>query len=288
MMLNPVLRREARTSLRNWKFFGAITLYVAIVAFGAGFYVYSNMFQSYYYGFDPQSVIGLYGILCAMQMGLIMIATPALTAGSISGERERQTLDLLLVTKMSSYSIIFGKLLSSMGIILLMTISILPIFAIVFYFGGVSLIPLLGMMGFMLLTACAVAAVSVFLSCVFKKTMLSMVLVYLIMGFLCFGTLLAVVMYHSIYWSMYQQEPRILVGVLLLAGNPGVGFFSIIDGQIGTDFVRNVMNVYPTMNGLLRWIVSHYWAVNALVDVAAIVIFTSLAAHFINPVRGKK
>lgn len=288
MMLNPILRREARTTLRSWKFFGTISLYVGIMALGAGLFIYGNMFRSYYYGFDPQAVIELYTVLCAIQMGFIMMAAPALAAGSISGERERQTLDLLLVTKMSSYSIVIGKLLSSMGVIMLMTISTLPIFSIVFYFGGVSFFQLLGMMLFMLLTACAVASISVFFSCILKKTVISIMLVYLIIGFLCFGTLLAVGIHHSVYWNMYQKAPGILMPVLALAGNPGVSFFSIIDGQIGTSYIEVVMDVYPKMSSSLEWIINHYWVLNALLDVVAIVVFTSLAARFINPVRRKK
>ena len=33
-----------------------------------------------------------------LQFGMLVLVAPAMTAGSISGERERQTLDLLLVT----------------------------------------------------------------------------------------------------------------------------------------------------------------------------------------------
>lgn len=287
-MLNPVLRREMRTSLRNWRIFGGIALYVLLMGIGAGIFLYGTMFASYDFSFDPQSTVALYGILCAIQMAFVLLATPAQAAASISGERERQTLDLLLVTKMSQFSIVIGKLLSSLGIILLMIFATLPIFAIVFYFGGVSFFGLLGMMAYVLMTAVMAGCISVFMSCIFKRTMISIVLVYLLIGILCFGTLIAVALYYSVYWSMYQQEPGILFPLIALAGNPGVAFFSILDGQLGTGFVREVLRLQQSQSGLVTWVVEHYWAVNVIVQVAISGLFLALATYFVNPVRGRK
>ena len=160
--MNPVLRRETKTTLRNWKMFAVITVYTAVVAIGAILYIYGSMFNSYDYSFDPQSMVGMYTVLCAMQMALMLLAVPALTAGAISAERERQTLDLLLMTKMSSFSIVIGKLMSSMSMLLLLMVATLPVFSIAFYFGGVSLLALFGMMLYIVLTACMAAAVSIF------------------------------------------------------------------------------------------------------------------------------
>ncbi len=288
MMMNPVLRREMRTSLRNWRVFGAIVLYVLFVAIGAGIFLYVNMFESYDYGFDPQNMVYLYAVLCSMQMALVLITTPALAAGSISGERERQTLDLLLVTKMSQFSVVMGKLISSMGLIVLMVIATLPIFAVVFYFGGVTLPALLGMIAFILLTACMAGSISIFFSCIFKKTVLSIVMVYLVIGILCFGTLLAAALYYTSYWNLYQQDPSLLAPIIILAGNPGVGFFSIIDGQLGTDFVDMALSSYLSKSTWMSWVLRNYWIINAAIDVAIIGFFLALATHFVNPIKGKR
>ena len=86
-----------------------------MVSLGAAGFIYGTMFNSYDFSFDPANMGGMYVVLCAMQMGLMLLSAPAMTAGTISGERERQTLDLLLMTKMSSLSIVIGKLLSCYG-----------------------------------------------------------------------------------------------------------------------------------------------------------------------------
>ena len=126
-MMNPVLRREAVTSLRGWKNFAVLTFYLGVTALGAGMVIYTGMFDNWDFSFDPQIMMVLYVVLAAVQMALITLTVPALTAGSISGERERQTLDLLLVTKMSSFSIVMGKLLASLAFILLLIVGTLPV-----------------------------------------------------------------------------------------------------------------------------------------------------------------
>ena len=113
-MINPVLRKEAITTMRSWKTYGALVLFLVISAVGAILYIDLSMFQNRDLSFDPASMVWLYVVLAVVQMGLVLLTAPAVAAGSISGERERQTLDLLLVTKMSPLSIVLGKLASSL------------------------------------------------------------------------------------------------------------------------------------------------------------------------------
>ena len=273
-MLNPVLRREAQTSLRNWKIFGAITLYIALVAASAGFFVWANVFNSYDFSFDPQSMIMLYALLSGLQLCLILVTVPALTAGSISGERERQTLDLLLVTKMSPFSIVFGKLMSCVGIVILMTIATVPVFAMIFCFGGISLLNLLAVTGFLIVTTCMVGAFSIFMSTVLKKTMISMVVVYLVIGFLCLGTLVGFLLYSSYTWSVNGSAPEIAMGYMFLSANPGIGFVSVIDSQIGTSVLAEMVGMYNSNFGFPV----AFWVVNMIFDVAVMVVFLILAA----------
>src|SRR5438132_3391305 len=70
--------------------------------------------------------------LVIFQMVLLAFITPALTAGAISSERERQTIDLLFVTKLPSFSILWGKLLASMSFVLLLLLLSVPIFSLCF------------------------------------------------------------------------------------------------------------------------------------------------------------
>lgn len=290
-MMNPVLRREAVTSLRGWKNFAILTLYLGITALGAGLVVYFSVFASWNYSFDPQSMMVLYIVLSAVQMALITLAVPALTAGSISGERERQTLDLLLVTKMSPFAIVTGKLMASLAFILLLIVSTLPVLSLVFFFGGIKVTSMLLMVGFMLMTALMLGSVSVFFSCVFKRTVISVMLVYLIMGVLCLGTILAAVLPFTMidYDSRVNMEPYYWRAALTLIPNPGVAFFSLVDAQLGSSIVSNeLLSMLDSRDVLLGKMVENIWLLHLLFDVAVTALFIGLACRAVSPVREKR
>ncbi len=285
MMLNPILRKEAQTSLRSWKIFAVIASYAGFIAFVAFMFIDILIKDSFYSGLDPQNITYLYALLSGLQFGLILITVPALTAGSISGEREKQTLDILVITKMTPFSIVWGKLVSNIGILLLMIFASMPVYAILFYFGGVSVIYLFGMTLFMTVTAFMIGAVSIYFSAIFKKTMISMVVVYLLTGFLVFGTFISYLVFISVYmngimnYGTFDYMPYVY-GFLSI--NPGAGFFSVVDAQLGTNFLEELT--------LLRWnsstgLTVPMWAVNTIVNIVLGFVFLRLSANKINPMK---
>lgn len=288
-MMNPVLRREAVTTMRNWKTYGALLIFLAITSAGAAFYVYASMYQSYIYGSDPAAMIWLYVVLAGVQMGLVMLATPAIAAGSISGERERQTLDLLLVTKMTPLSIVLGKMMSSLIYVLLLVVATVPVYGVAFYFGSISLGSLLLMLLFILVMSLALSAVSVFFSCIFKKTVISIVLMYLIIGMLCFGTLILLAFYSLFASRSGSSDLSLLTSVLILIPNPGAAFFSLMDMQMGSGIVRSIFSAVPYTNGeVVRWIAEHLWIAHMVLSFMVTVIFVWLSVRMIDPVREKR
>lgn len=284
-MINPVFRREVNTSLRRFKIYIAISVYIAVIVAVAALYLYSTMNLSYRYGFSPKDTIYMYALLSGFQLCLVLITTPALTASSISGERERQTLDLLLMTKMTPKAIILGKLFSSIGIIILLSFATMPVFALLFYFGGVSLLLLLCLELFFVVVACMVGSISIFLSTVFKKTVMSMVVVYLIIGFLCIGTLLIATIFNRIYWGYYETEPSAFIKFLMFLPNPGIGFLSVIDSQIGSnltnDFFNIGYNVTTNVSPVTAFFADKFWILNVAFNVFVTILFTWLATVFV-------
>ena len=83
--------------------------------------------------------LDLYLFIAGIEFLLLMFIMPAITSSSISGERERQTLDLMLTTMMTPGQIVLGKLFSAFQTMALLIVSSLPIISMVFVYGGVSL-----------------------------------------------------------------------------------------------------------------------------------------------------
>lgn len=290
-MMNAVLRREAKTSLRNWKVYGVLLAHVLIITLGAVLFTSISIFSSYEATFDPIYGLYLYIFISAFQMALILLTVPALAAGSISGERERQTLDLLLITHMKPVSIIVGKLFSSIGLILLMTVATLPAFAIVFFFGGISMFSFVKMIIFMIVTACMAGSISIFMSTIFKKSTVATVMVYLIIGVLTIGTLVAVLLYIAwIYNNFYRLggNGNLVIGGfskavinVLMSANPGVAFFSMVENQLGVSIISDIVNIGG-------WTVSkNLWIHNMVFNLVITVVFVLASARAINSVRRK-
>ncbi len=137
---NPIVAKEYRSRMRTWRSPLAMMVYVVLIA-GLGYAMFSSMARSNsgFAGSVPNYGLTLFKYLVVFQMVLITLVTPALTAGAISSERERQTIDLLFVTRIPPFSIIWGKLLASMSFVVLLLLLSVPIFSLVFLFGGIEL-----------------------------------------------------------------------------------------------------------------------------------------------------
>jgi hypothetical protein len=107
---------------------------------------------------------------------IVLVLAPASTAGAISLEREKQTLDLLVTTPISSLAIVLGKLLSALSWVFLLLLASIPVTALVFTFGGVG--PDDMIKGYIVLvgTAFAFGAIGLFVSALVKRTQAATVL----------------------------------------------------------------------------------------------------------------
>ena len=169
---------------------------------------------------------------------LVVLSVPAVAGGSISLEREKKTLDVLLTTNLNPWRIITGKLEASLGVVLILTVSALPVLSLVVVFGGIGLGGLLLMAGGLLLTGIFVGSIGIFCSVVFKRTTLATVLSYVIVVFLVVGTCACTGLAY--YAGLLQQQmaatyQQIDVGgaIYLLLLNPFTSFAGIISRQLG-------------------------------------------------------
>lgn len=194
---NPIVAKEYRTRMRTWRSPFAITLYIVLLG-GLGWAVFSGIAASNGSGMGPiaGSNYGqsLFSFLIIFQVALLGFITPALTAGAISGERERQTIDLLFVTPIRPFSIIWGKLLASMSFVVLLLVLSIPIFSLVFLFGGIELDQVVYAFAVTGVTALMLGLVGIAFSTMFRRTLTATVAAYgaafiLYVGCFAFGWL---------------------------------------------------------------------------------------------------
>ena len=141
-------------------------------------------------------------------------------------------MDLLLCTKMSTFDIIVGKLLSSLAYMLLLIISSLPLFSLVFLFGGITPWDVLSLFLFYIVTAMVVGSIGIFFSTIFKRAVVATVVSYVtifawyVLTFLIAGY--QITMQHIENLSVQQIEVP-----FILYFNPLFGFGDIISRHLG-------------------------------------------------------
>ncbi|HSS93893.1 MAG TPA: ABC transporter permease [Candidatus Dormibacteraeota bacterium] len=186
---NPIVAKEYRSRMRTWRSPLAMMIYILLIG-GLGFAIFSSMAgannglggQSANYG----QTLFLY--LVVFQMILLTFITPGLTAGAISSERERQTIDLLFVTRIPPFSIIWGKLLASMSFVVLLLVLSVPIFSLVFMFGGIELDQVLYAFLITVVAALTLGLVAIAFSTLLRRSLAATVAAYVGAFVLLFGT----------------------------------------------------------------------------------------------------
>lgn len=184
MIKNAVLRKDMILDMKKPKvaiimLLFNILLNIAAVPFvGSIFLVAESGSVSY------RLMIVMYMTLVWLETVAICFLTPALTAGCISIEKERQTLEVLLTTGMSTWDIIKGKYLSSIMLVLMLIVSGLPVMSLVFIYGGISLWQMFLMVIVLMATTMYLASFGVFFSTLVKNTIVSVILTYIAVGVL--------------------------------------------------------------------------------------------------------
>lgn len=167
--------KELRGRMRGRRAFVVLTIHLLLVA---GFALMIETFAEQVFRSAFGSTISasadigrqLFTALMMLLTLIVLVLAPASTAGAISLEHEKQTLDLLSTTPISSLAIVLGKLLSALSWVFLLLLASIPVTALVFTFGGVGPDDLVR--GYVVLfgTAIGFGAIGLFVSALVKRT----------------------------------------------------------------------------------------------------------------------
>lgn len=189
MTFTALLTKELRLRLRRERFVWLIIIYLLVMGLlGFGFLQRANVFSGGYQGY-LLSQIGaqLYALLSFIQLFLIVFIAPAFTATAINGEKERQTFDLLLCSKLSAFSLLAGKLIAGLVNVLLLIVASIPLFSLVFFFGGVSPLQVLITLVIFIMTAIVVGTFSLCCSTLIHRSTASTAVAYTFCAFWLFA-----------------------------------------------------------------------------------------------------
>ena len=182
---NPVLQRELIVNLRMKRAFVLLLVYqlaLAVVVFSA----WPQQAQLEANSDQARSLVNLFFL---GQYVLASLMAPSFAAGTITGEKERKTYEMLLASPLQPSAICIGKLVSSLAHLALLIFASLPIVMLCIPLGGVSLYEVLAAYLGLILSVLIFGAISVACSSYFQRTSASLVASYLFVLPLALGAI---------------------------------------------------------------------------------------------------
>ena len=298
MKMNPVYKRETTVSSRSFRLALIIMVFNGILALVALLNMYSVVARVKITAeIQYSSFLNLYVFVSVVEFVMLRFIMPALTAGSVSGERERQTLDLMLTTTMKPSEIILGKLSASFSTMFILIVSSFPLLAVSFVYGGITFYDVCLLLLCYVAVALLTGSMGICFSAIFKRSTIATVVTYGILILIAAGTYAVNVFalsiarmnmnntYISSVGSMTEQANSGGFLYLLLL-NPVATFYVMINRQAGDNQVTG---------SLSRWFGPHpenfimnYWVViSIIIQLALSAIFLLIAIRAINPVKRK-
>ena len=275
---NAVLSNMLTTRFRNWRPVILITLYSLLLL---GTIIVTMGFSSVVSGDTNLSGTSMYNTLVIFQFFLIVFIMPAMTAGLISGERERKTLDLLLCTQMTPLSIVLGKLLSGCMFMALCVVCSIPMITLAYLYGGISILSILSIVACYLVTIVAIGSLGVFFSTIFKRTTAAVVVTYLAVFILGIVSTVGGYLQMALDAYMHNMQGNYVPAYpVFWIINPAMALFEIIGAGNGMSILGTLMS----LAGQGQWPVMWGWELLTLVLFSALLIF--LSSRILAPRKG--
>ncbi len=231
-------------------------------------------------------------MIFGIELFTISFIAPALTAGAISSERERQTYDLLRTTLLSARSLVLGKLASSLSYIVLLLSAALPLQSLAFLFGGVTVEEVLIGNLLLVITAITLSAVGLLFSSFTKHTLVSTILAYALTTILVLGLpiflLIAIALFDSVLFRTGFPSNVFAVAFLILGS-----WFIISLNPIATAVVSEMILIeeqsafylaFPIGSGNTIQIISP-WISFVIIYLLLSTLMVCFSIHFVNQIE---
>ncbi|MEY8338694.1 ABC transporter permease [Lachnospiraceae bacterium 62-35] len=293
MKINPICRRETRAAARSIWLPAMITAFNSILALVALLSMYLNVAQIKLTAeIQYRRFLELYVFTASIEFFILVLLMPALTAGAVSGERERQTLDIMMTTRVSRWDVVSGKLSSSFMVMFLVVISSLPVMALVFVYGGIQWLDLGSLFLCYMVSALLAGSVGIFCSALFKRSTVATVIAYIMTAGIMLGTYAANMLASSftglrlsaggmmIRNAAEQNGSGSLLYLLLI--NPSSTFIMILGGQMNAsqNHIESWFGARPS-----NMLTEHWVPVSIAVQLAAAVLLITAAVKMMDRER---
>jgi len=232
---NPVMGREFRARMRGARSYlisGGYTLLVMACVLVVYYHLARETAPQLLnrHAADTGRAIWTWG--CVSQALLLPLVVPAFTCGAITLEREREMLELLLLTRQSPFQICLGKLASGAGLGLVLVLASIPVLSLSLVLGGVAPTEIIACITVLAASVIAAGALGLAASALAPKTATAGAVSYLLVGFTLIGVpLLLYFMEQAYMLSSSGAELGIvmmLIACMATTFIPGMGLAAVL------------------------------------------------------------
>ncbi|MCM1049247.1 MAG: ABC transporter permease [Clostridiales bacterium] len=201
--LNPIIKKDFQVAARSMRISWGLFAYEAVLAMA--YMIAMSVIQEvngniYGEGNIYKSLIYLFPVLAIAQLVIVALIVPIMTSSSISGEKERQTFDIMMTTCMSPFSIVLGKVFSAVLRILFYVAAGMPIMALPFVVGGLKWSSLFYFLLVVVLISVLSGSIGIFCSSFCRRSITSVVMSFIIYFVLYFMTFVPAL--TGVVWSV--------------------------------------------------------------------------------------
>ena len=287
MNWNPVFEKEVKRNTRSirisWIVFGCNLMLgaIALVCFFGESSIYGYMTPLSY-----TMPMRCYMMMAYLLFFLLLLSVPVIAGASISLEREKRTLDLLLTTHLNPWKIIVGKLEASLSIIFVIAFSAMPALSLITVFGGVGLTALLMLVLILLVSGVFIGSIGIFCSVVFRRTTVATLMSYLLVMVFVVGTIAVVALDYYFQYLQRQglETPDVGAAVYLFLLNPFLTFFGLLSHQLGSGREMTLLcSLFGDYEG--NWLVRNMIPASVALQLLLAVGFLIAAGKKLNPLN---
>lgn len=187
----PLVSKELLEQSARRRTYVLRVVYSALAFFAA----FSFSFQILHANWGtPYAILGkgqeLFAMFVGMQFFGIYLFMPAMCCSLVTSEKERDTLSLLFLTRLSPWGILIGKFLSRLLAMLLFIGMSLPLFGFAYSMGGFETGILVSAVIVLTVTTLQVGTLALMCSCWFRRTSGAFIASYLFGSVMIFGPLM--------------------------------------------------------------------------------------------------
>ncbi len=174
---NPIIIHSLSQRRMNWRMISALALTGLIYCPSCMIFGVSGFARSGYLSLADVTETIFYVTMMLLLITVTLFA-PTMSASGIAGEKQRQTLDLLLVTLLPVRSLVLGKLIAALIYTLILIAAAWPIILFCLITGGVGLIQLAVAALMLMTTAIAFTTIGLYVSSLSKTITNAVMLSY--------------------------------------------------------------------------------------------------------------